>query len=65
MSVYLSDAEIHIGTLVLYQDTRSLESQVCVVVATSKRGAFQGFVELLLPNGKIAQVNRSYLRRVK
>ena len=62
---YLSNRETDVGTLVLYQDARSLEPQVCVVVATSKSGAFQGFVELLLPNGKTAQVNGSYLRRVK
>lgn len=50
------------GALVLYQDPRSLEPWVCVIVET--RNSYDGFVTLLTPNGSRVQANRMYLRRV-
>ena len=61
MSVYLRNVEVTVGALVLYQDSRSLEPWVCVIV---DKPAYDGFVTLLLPDGRTTQVNRMYLRRV-
>jgi len=51
-----------VGALVLYQDSHSLEPWVCVVIRN--HSTYDGFVTLLLPDGRTTQVNRMYLRRV-
>ena len=61
MSVYLRNVEVSVGALVLYQDPHSLNPWVCVVV---DKPAYDGFVTLLLPDGRTTQANRMYLRRV-
>ncbi len=62
MSVYLRKVEVCVGELVLYQDPYSLEPWVCVV---ADLGGYDGFVTLLLPDGRTKQANRMYLRRVE
>ena len=57
MSVYLRNVDISVGALVLYQDPHSLNPWVCVVVDTP---AYDGFVTLLLPDGRTTQANRMY-----
>ena len=55
-------SEIYVGGLVLYQDPHSLEPWVAVVVDTTVD--YDGFITLLLPDGRTTQANRMYLRRV-
>ena len=62
MSVYLRNVDVRVGALVLYQDPRSLEPLVAVVVDTTVD--YDGFITLLLPDGRITQANRMYLRRM-
>ena len=61
---YIKDSEIKIGTLVLVQDALSLKPQVCMIVQTSFKDAYKGFVTILYPDGKKEQINRHYIRRM-
>ena len=61
--VYLRNVEVCVGALVLYQDPRSLEPWVCVIIEDKGVG-YDGFVTLLTPSGTRVQANRMYLRRV-
>ena len=63
MSVYLRNVDVRVGALVLYQDPRSLEPWVCVIVEDVSNN-YDGFVALLAPNGSTILANRMYLRRV-
>ena len=62
MSVYLREVDVCVGALVLLQDPFSLEPLVAVVVDATVD--YNGFIKLLLPDGRITQANRMYLRRV-
>ena len=64
--VYLRNVDVRVGALVLYQDPRSLEPWVCVIVDDGRDAVTfgKGFVTLLTPNGSRVQANRQYLRRV-
>ena len=61
MSVYLRDVEINVGELVLYQHTRSLKTELCLITKISQGDGY--YVTLLMSDGTLVEANRMYLRR--